>query len=445
LRIIEPSEGPSIETSVSLNDLISNNYIFNDTNLDSTYSAGIQSMTTSATLLLNNIIVGGVESWEGFGGNAGNVFAYNIGRDAFTSYAANIFYDHHAYSSFDLFEGNQVAYGQEDDTWGTHDLDTYFRNYSSCFDAPYKAGAVNPKGMAIGGYHRFENLIGNAIGTLSQCATYQNSTGGSIFQINASDPLVAGTLLRWGNVSVVTQSTDTPANSGIRFVTSELPLNLTGVNGVLSSLLPTNDNLPCSFFLTGSSTSCTPTYNGGTGISWWKVCKTWTAFPTTCATTQTQPFPIAGPELTGGRYVNGYAYDTPASVAWQNLPVDTTYQSSYTVTGSSYSSGTETLTVSGLPSGSDHIMGAFQLSGVNSACSTGATFGNNSEILMTGSSSTTVEYALASNPGVSCTGTMKFPDVRQFDERVYECDAPSGSSSTPGAAGCLTGTLVQVQ
>jgi hypothetical protein len=81
-----------------------------------------------------------------------------------------------------------------------------------------------------------------------------------------------------------------------------------------------------------------------------------------------------------------------------------------------------TFTSSVLPN-MTHLMGAFQLSGVNSACTTGATFNANNEILITGSSSTTVQYALAANPGVSCTGTMKFPDVRQFDERVYQTDS----------------------
>lgn len=136
--------------------------------------------------------------------------------------------------------------------------------------------------------------------------------------------------------------------------------------------------------------------------------------------------------MSGGTYVNGYAYDIPASVAWHNLPVDTTYQNSYTITSSSWSGGTETLAISGLPN-TTHLMGAFQLSGVSSACTSGATFNAASEILMTGSSSTTVQYALASNPGISCTGAMKFPDVRQFDERVYMADG-SGVGDPPPPA-----------
>ena len=70
--------------------------------------------------------------------------------------------------------------------------------------------------------------------------------------------------MRWGNVSVVTQSTDTPANSGVRFVTGELPLSLTGLLSSLVSLPKPSTSLPCSFFL-GTSSSCTIKTNGGTG------------------------------------------------------------------------------------------------------------------------------------------------------------------------------------
>jgi len=368
--------------------------------------------------------------WEGLGGNAGNVMAYNYGRDTFTMYVENSFFDHAAYSSFDLFEGNETSVLDEDDTWGTHDLNTYFRNYAECWDAPYitySGGGSAARGIQIGNYQRFENLIGNAIGDLTWCPTYQaGSSSGVIFQVSTVDSLASSSLMRWGNVSVVEQSSDTPANSGVRFVSSEVPASLPSPNTSLENAVPSSTSLPASFFM-----SVTAHPSGGTGLSWWKVCKTWTAFPSACAAAQTQPFPIAGPDVSSGPYVNGYAYDIPAAIAWKYLPVDPTYQNSYAIGSSSWSDGTETLTFSsGVLPNPTHLMGAFQLSGVNSACATGATFGNNSEILMTGSSSTTVQYALATNPGVSCTGTMLFPDLRQFDERVYEDDPASASIST---------------
>ncbi len=188
--------------------------------------------------------------------------------------------------------------------------------------------------------------------------------------------------------------------------------------------VPGNTTLPCSFFLAGyASTTCTAHPSGGTGFNFWKVCTSWTTFPTSCATTSTPPFPAAGPDVTGGPYIAGHAYDIPASIAWQKLPIDTTYQTSYSVTGSSWSGGIETLTVSGLPNVT-HLMGPFQISG--GACSTGT-----GEALMTASNSATISYALAANPGSCAGGTFKFPDIRQFDERVYEAD-PS-QTSTPTA------------
>jgi hypothetical protein len=38
---------------------------------------------------------------------------------------------------------------------------------------------------------------------------------------------------------------------------------------------------------------------------------------------------------------------------------------------------------------------------------------------------------LPSNLGVSYTGTMKFPDVRQFDERVCQSDAGGDPAPDP--------------
>jgi hypothetical protein len=123
--------------------------------------------------------------------------------------------------------------------------------------------------------------------------------------------------------------------------------------------------------------------------------------------------------------VNGTAYDIPAAIAFKNLPIDSSFQNSYSITGSSWSSGTETLTVSGLPN-TTHLLGGFQITGV-SACNSPA----GGEFQMTASTSTTVSYALPSNPGSCAGGTMKFPDVRQFDERVYENDPGGGNPPNP--------------
>jgi len=131
--------------------------------------------------------------------------------------------------------------------------------------------------------------------------------------------------------------------------------------------------------------------------------------------------------------MSGHANDLPASIAFKNLPVDSSYQNSYSITGSSWSSGTETLTVTGLTSGSTHIIGPFQVSG--GACSTGT-----GEAYMTSSNSTsgTISYALASNPGSCSGGTVKFPDVRQFDESVFQNDASQSTGNNVNSPGSVT-------
>lgn len=428
----------ALQLSSSKNCLVMNNYFFTALSLNNLYPAAMEQTHGSDNLVLNNISASSVP-WEGMGSNTGNVYAYNYGRDTFTAYYENNLFDHAAGSAFWLFEGNEVGITTDDATHGTDHLNTWFRNFVSGWDAPYST--INPRGMQFDAFHRFDNAIGNVIGNKSSAApvnAYEvTSNWNGAFQFGqhccGGDSLVATTAMRWGNVTTIQQSTDTPANSGVRFVSSEVPASLVNAIASFSNPVPSNTDLPCSFYFAAYAASpCNIRMNGGTGFNWWRVCKTWTNFPTSCSTTQTQPFPPIGPDQSRGVYVSGYAYDIPAYVAWQNLPIDSTYQNSYTITSSSWSSGTETLTVSGLPTGNCggsapcHLMGGFQTSGVNAACiPSGAV---NGEILMTNSSNTTVSYALSSNPGVNCTGTMKFPDVRQFDERVYLLDR----DPTPG-------------
>jgi hypothetical protein len=416
-----------------------NNYFFPDPLIDSSYPPGIYRTYSSDVLILNNMFMSESAPIGAEGGNSGNVTAYNFARDSFTGYPFNMSYNHHAFDSFDLWEGNEFGMYTQDNTWGTSGLFTFFRNLGVCNDTPYASFSdPNYRSFQLDSFNRFMNVVGNAWGS-SFCTSYSGSGGYPIYQIGStspSDSLAGNSLMRWGNCDVI-------SSPHCRFVSSEVPTSMAGNAAPFSNPVPSSDNLPCSFYFSVGSSPCSPRYSGGTGLSFWKVCKTWTTFPTSCGTTQTQPFPIAGPELTGGSYVNGFAYDVPAAIAWEYLPIDTTHQNSYTITGSSWSStcsngsgGTfscETLTISSLPN-VEHLMGAFQLSGVNSACVTGAFMtGANSEILMTGSSSTTVQYALTSNPGVSCTGTFKFPDIRQFDERVYMADGGSSSGPPPPA------------
>jgi hypothetical protein len=447
VRFIGPNAGSccTIYLNQLGNVLFSNNYLFT-ANPITQASAGLPMAwgNESAVLILNNIWQsgGGINDIEDHGPVSGDVFAYNYARDNVTTQMYATDAAHYGGIMMLLREANQMGGSKDDNTWGTHNMDTWFRNDYTCSDPPY-VGLAAPLGISINDFSRFENAIGNAMDNSGACTGYQVSDNNStpyVWGFGSSDALTSSTAMLWGNVSTITQSTDTPANSGIRFVSSEVPSSLAGPNAAYANPVPITDDLPASFFMEGM----TAHPSGGTGLSWWSVCTTWSTFPASCSGTQTQPMPAIGPDVSGGPYVNGHAYDIPAAVAWKSLPVDTSYQNSYSITGSTWSGGTESLTVSSLPSNTTHIMGGFRLIGVGSAClpSNGVSYTGRSdgELLMTGSNSTTVDYALPLNPGVSCTGTMLFPDVREFDERVYEAD--STSAVAPAPVTNLTGSIV---
>lgn len=216
------------------------------------------------------------------------------------------------------------------------------------------------------------------------------------FSLNGT---ITGTGISSGTVNCSTGAvsitfTGTPSSPVIQY------LNQTGTASPYLNAVPSSTTLPASFFISGG----TP--------SWWTVC---TNYPT-CSATATEPFPPFGPDKTGGtnQYnTSGFAFHAPTYDAWLNLPIDTTCSNcstAFSITGSSWSGGTETLTVSGL-NASYYYSGGFQISG--------GTCGGTAEHLMTSSNTTTIQYAAASNPG-SCTGgSMLYPDVRTFNESIY--------------------------
>jgi hypothetical protein len=139
--------------------------------------------------------------------------------------------------------------------------------------------------------------------------------------------------------------------------------------------------------------------------------------------------------------VNGHAYDVPAAIADINLPVDTSLQNSFTITSSSWSSSTTTCSLNGAPTtlatapceiltvsmatinngSAGHIMGRFTPPAWNAACTPAGLV--NGEIYIVNSTTTQIAYALSSNPLTTCTGVMKFPNIRQFDENIYQADS----------------------
>ena len=322
LRVIYTDTNPQLTEFVS-HTLIANNYfVTNDTNTTQ-WSLGYENDTTEADsdlLMINNISYGGY--WEEDGGNSGMVLAYNYVADAYLgsqSYGGE-FQHNPGGQIFFLREGNQVAFGWDDDTWTTHNFDTWFRNWDSCYDPI--SGYTTPNCIDIGGFSRFDNVIGNVVGSSQGTGTYANVLGVNRNGIDTT-ALTADSLMRWGNYVFCTGSTDCLVSGG-SFNSTEVPTNLSsfGANSTpYQNAVPANNNLPASFFMN----SITAHPNGGTGLSWWKTCISWTTFPTSCASYTTPPMPPIGPDVTGGQNASGHAYNIPAYLAWSNLPVDSNY------------------------------------------------------------------------------------------------------------------------
>ena len=449
VRMFSFNNGTMFKFAYCSHCLAVNNYWFenNPSSMQAGFTFGEQNDHAGDGLWLNNIITQGVVMDDG-PDQQGNVVAYNYNRDSYNTDAyQSTIYEHAPGSQLMLRESNQWNRIGDDDVNGTHNFGTDFRNYQNCGDDPY-FNPANGGGIQYSSFARFYNSVGNVIGLYSSaqtqtlCATYQGqSDDGFVWNLNGNPTvtdatgLTVSSLMRWGNVSQVLQSTDTPANSGIRFVASEVPTSIPGSqNAIYQLAVPANHSLPCSFFLKGFlSTSCTFLPGGGTNLSWWKVCIAWTTFPSACTSYKIPPFPVIGPDvLAANGAPRNYVNDIPAAVAWKNLPVDTSLQSSFAVSSSSWSStngGTETLTVATMPITFPN--GGFRFAtGINSAClpTSGISYTGRSdnEIIITFSTTTQLQYALPGTSGPAsgaCNGTVLWPDVRQFDERIYSLDS----------------------
>jgi hypothetical protein len=317
--------------------LIANNYIATSGGGNVQISLGYENETADADsdlLFLNNIVVG--YFMEEDGGNSGMVLAYNYFRTAGLSWAENGDFAHNPGGlMYMLREGNQNGIGWDDDTWTTHNFSTFMRNWFSGYDAV--TGGTAP-GIDIGGFARFDNVIGNVVGSPQSTGSYGgvlrvNASGGGCGGACDTTGLTQNSLMRWGNYVYCSGDGAHCQVSGGAFDNNEVPT----VAGSLASwplaqpyanTIPGNHNLPPSFFLSvDRATNMGVHANGGTGLNWWKTCSSWTNFPTSCASYSTPPMPPIGPEVTGGQNINGHAYNIPAYIAFNNLPTDPAYPS----------------------------------------------------------------------------------------------------------------------
>jgi len=319
-----------IQLSISSHITVRDSYFYNGSGTSEGY--GVNSSNSSADNLIENNISNHLANLAVTEGDAGSVFAYNFAVDNFFgpgNWQENDATHHSAGDHFELYEGFFGIGSMLDIIHGTSNMVTQFRNKWSGRDTATTTGvkteATIPY-MALSN-NRFSNAVGNVLGTSGYHDRYQNvpptvkdcsGVPTAIWSLGYSDEdghdtlacagapgpgndlELSSDILRWGNYSVIKQATDTPANSGIRFVSSEVPSG----NAYFSNAVPGSTSLPPSFYLSAKPI-------------WW-------VFPNGNANT---PWPAIGPDVTGGnngtyypgQTLDGHVYLTPAANCYLNV------------------------------------------------------------------------------------------------------------------------------
>jgi hypothetical protein len=275
--------------------VIQDSYFYGTQNAAS-QSYGIETFMTSDNLVQNNIFQH-VTSPILEGNASGSVFAYNYAIDMYYSlnptWMVPTVFAHDAGTGMNLYESNQFTGYIQDNIHGTHNFGTVFRNQFTGFE-PGKVNQTNP--LILDNHSRYANLVGNVLGTSGVHSVYEDSQiagttslpDKSIYLLGWSgalgtvvsgmpyDPLVASTLLRWGNYDYATRQT--------KWNASEIPSG---------NAVPASQTLPASFFLSGKP-------------GWWG----------------SMPWPAIGPDVTGGQDPSGHVHAIPAQVCYNTTAKD---------------------------------------------------------------------------------------------------------------------------
>jgi hypothetical protein len=381
----------------------------------SSQSYGVDGYTGSANLVENNIFQHIATPLQ-MEDQQGTVFGYNYSFDNFNGPDINWLLgtsSHHAPGNeYLLWEGNQGVFNILDDFHGPADFITFFRTYTT----GWQPAATNET-MAVSNtaWSRYTNAIGNVFGTAGYHTNYSSVQGDgsngsvcnhSIYALGwggncgvwapypncgmngcpQSDALVATTLMRWGNYDTVT--------NGNRFVAAEVPSGLP----IYANAVPSTQNLPASFYMSGQ-----PSWFGGS------------------------PWPSSGPDVIGGNIpsVGGHANSVPAANCFNSSAVDTNYATAYTGVTATWAAGIATVTIG---TSEPNPASTITITGMTPAAY------NCQHCVLTATTSTTVSYAVASNPGGSGSGgTAYWPDIISFNASA--CYGNSGGTTLSAPTG----------
>jgi hypothetical protein len=268
-------------------------------------SYGVEFWHTSDDLVENNIFQKVTLPANINAAASGSVVAYN--------YFINDLYNtavwmqgsnqhHEGGTDFILHEGNDGPGFTTDDTHGTGNFFTAFRNYFVGWETG-KTAQSTP--MHLYAYHRYLNIVGNVLGrsgfhTSYECAPATNTSANcspdngdlAIFTIGFSgngggkastfnnDTLAKSTLFRWGNYDTV--------NAAVRWNTGEVPSGISPY----PNPVPSSQTLPDSLYL-----SAKPAFYGS------------------------NPWPSIGPDISDGTVtgVASHVRRIPARICFEDV------------------------------------------------------------------------------------------------------------------------------
>lgn len=276
-----------ININQAANIEIRDSYFFGSKSGGASTTYGIGSSFACGIKMENNIFQQ-VTTPAQWGGTCGSVIGYNYAVNMPWAFQPNFMFNaffpiHEAGAMLTLLEGNQTNGINLDLSHGSGALMTIFRNR---FTGLESGRTQNTVPVIISGFIRFNNFVGNVLGTSGYHTNYENSNGPqgvkgnydrSIYGIGYTgssetnsaagyDMITVTSLLRWGNYDYATATT--------RWNSAEIP---TG------NVVPASHSLPLSFYLYSK-----PSWFGST------------------------PFPPIGPDVTGGNDPSGHAHDIPA-------------------------------------------------------------------------------------------------------------------------------------
>jgi hypothetical protein len=281
---------------------VQQNYIFQSNGNSDAYA--IRPVVADSDLIQNNIIQQWKNSIACDGPCVGEVIAYNFSVDQIvpgpTDQMWGMTWTHAAGDDFMLREGNEGDQAQDDNVHGTHLNQTGFRNFfwgfESCINGTtggsncgtYSVKDESSTAFVESSGVRYANNVANVLGTPGFTTTYQSSApfsayaawnmgGGNAIVSLPTDPLVASTMLRWGNYDVV--------NNAVLACTANGSNSWPGGSGSVCTEDERGDTAPTYPGLSSPSTTLPASFYMSGRPAWWSV---------------TIPYPAIGPDVSSG-------------------------------------------------------------------------------------------------------------------------------------------------